>query len=112
MLLECVCNRFDAFTCGQNPPDFLLGVVRKDGSTWSLANAFEKPVKLDREGGYMEASVAALDSYWGKLTKVYGMEEIQPVALAVSDEVSLANLRTAVAENREQWIRKLLAQME
>jgi CRISPR system Cascade subunit CasC len=28
----------------QNPPDFVLGVTRKDGESWSLAIAFEKPI--------------------------------------------------------------------
>ena len=30
----------------QNPPSFLLAVVRRDGNSWSLANAFENPFRL------------------------------------------------------------------
>lgn len=53
----------------QNPPDFLMAVVRDAGS-WSLANAFSKPVK---EGGDLIGdSIAALVDYWNKLNEFYG----------------------------------------
>lgn len=58
----------------QNPPDFIMAVVRNSG-TWSLANAFARPV---REGGDLVAdSVAVLVAYWEKLKAAYGSDEIQ-----------------------------------
>lgn len=54
-----------------NPPSLVFVVVRKSG-LWSLANAFEKPVRADSQHGLIGGSVAALDSYWGKLVKGYG----------------------------------------
>lgn len=41
----------------------------------SLANAFEKPVKSDREGGFREPSAAALNTHWNSLNTSYGLEE-------------------------------------
>ena len=58
----------------QNPPSFALAVTRKDGMSWSLANAFEKPVRTAFEGGFVKNSIEAADAYWGKLSKIYGDE--------------------------------------
>lgn len=55
----------------QNPPDFVLAVVRENG-TWSLANAFARPVPVREGGDLMADSIAALVDYWGKLKRFYG----------------------------------------
>jgi CRISPR system Cascade subunit CasC len=99
-------------SAAQNPPDFLLGVVRKDGASWSLANAFEKPVKADWDGGYLTLSIAALDAYWGRLSKIYGSDAIHPVALALDENAPLKILKETLVENREAWIQQILAGLE
>jgi CRISPR system Cascade subunit CasC len=38
----------------------------------SLANAFERPVKADREGGYLANSIKHLCDYWQRLHEAYG----------------------------------------
>lgn len=96
----------------QNPPDFLLAVVRKDGESWSLANAFEKPVKAGRDGGYLAPSLAALDSYWGRLVKAYGSDGVKPIALALDEDAPLSNLKSALVDNREAWIQAIMAGLE
>lgn len=96
----------------QNPPDFVLGVFRKDGESWSLANAFEKPVKADREGGYLSPSIAALDAYWGRLNKVYGADGAYPVALVLDDAAPVERLKDVLVENRSAWIQRMLAGLE
>jgi len=85
----------------QNPPDFLLGVVRKDGQSWSLANAFETPVKIGRDGGLMSASIQKLNEYWTKLNKVYGGDGITTATLSVDGD-----------ENMNGWVTKLLGPLE
>ncbi len=55
----------------QNPPDYVLAVVRKSG-LWSLANAFVKPVFPGQCGDLVARSVAALEGYWARLEKAYG----------------------------------------
>lgn len=96
----------------QNPPDFLLGVVRKDGAAWSLANAFETPVKADKDGGYLKPSIRALDAYWGRLTKIYGAQGVAPAVLCLPEDAPLENLKGAVQDNREEWITALLKGLE
>lgn len=56
----------------QNPAGFARVLVRNDGFPWSLANAFQRPVFFGREGSLEERSIAELDAYFSKLTKVYG----------------------------------------
>jgi CRISPR system Cascade subunit CasC len=85
----------------QNPPDFMLGVVRKDGQSWSLANAFETPVKSTSEGGLMSASIKKLNEYWGKLSKVYGGDGITSAELSLDGD-----------DNMEGWLKKLLGSLE
>ncbi len=96
----------------QNPPDFVLGVVRKDGESWSLANAFEKPVKARRDGGYLSNSIEALDTYWGRLVKIYGDDKLSPAALIINEEAVLKNLKDTIKPNREKWVESLLAGLE
>lgn len=92
----------------QNPPDFLLGVARVDGESWSMANAFEKPVRAEREGGYLAPSIAALDTYWGRMMKAYGGEGVTPLVLALDENAPLKQLKDASVTNREAWIAGLL----
>ncbi|HVN56602.1 MAG TPA: type I-E CRISPR-associated protein Cas7/Cse4/CasC [Anaerolineaceae bacterium] len=96
----------------QNPPDFLLGVVRTDGESWSLANAFEKPVKPGREGGYLAPSLAALDGYWGRLETIYGGTGVNAAALTLEEDAPLENLKGALVANREEWIGHIIAGLE
>lgn len=88
----------------QNLPDFLLGVVREDGQAWSLANAFETPVRPNREGGLVRPSVERLDDYWGRLAKVYGGQGLHPVALALSNDLQLTNLMPALTPSLDAWV--------
>ncbi|MDI7276196.1 MAG: type I-E CRISPR-associated protein Cas7/Cse4/CasC, partial [Anaerolineae bacterium] len=76
-----------------NAPSLALGVVRRDGLAWSLANAFERPVLPDREGGYVRPSARALDAYWARLCRAYGDAALAAVGvLAVDDGLELPNL--------------------
>lgn len=96
----------------QNPPDFVLGVVRADGESWSLANAFEKPVKAGRDGGYLNGSIESLDKYWGRLVTIYGDGNFTPAALALDEDAPLNNLKESSQPSREKWVESLLAGLE
>jgi CRISPR system Cascade subunit CasC len=97
----------------QNPPSFLLAVIRNGGTGWSLANAFEKPVRAGRNGGLVEPSVQALDAYWGRLTKAYGTASIAATAaLAVDDGLEITALKSSQAVDLEAWIEAVIGQVE
>ena len=96
----------------QNPPDFVLGVVRSDGESWSLANAFEKPIKPGRDGGYLNGSIASLDQYWGRLVKMYGDGNFTPASLALDEDAPLTNLKESSQPSREKWVESLLVGLE
>jgi len=85
----------------QNPPDLMFGIVRQDGQSWSLANAFEIPVKSGRDGGLMSASIEKLKAYWEKLNKVYGSDGITSATLSLDGE-----------DNMDSWIGKMLGALE
>lgn len=81
-------------TAAHNPPSLVLAVVRRLGAPWSLANAFEHPVYPSRapEGGLVRQSIERLDTYWGRLKKIYGDEGLGPTAYVCLEEISLPNI--------------------
>jgi CRISPR system Cascade subunit CasC len=88
-----------------NPPSFLLAVVRRDGMGWSLANAFEQPVRPRGDGGLVAPSVTALDAYWERLCQVYGGGMLaRTAALALDPGLPLASLKEAQVKDMEAWI--------
>jgi CRISPR system Cascade subunit CasC len=88
-----------------NPPSFLLAVVRKDGMGWSLANAFERPVRPRGDDGLVAPSLNALDKYWGRLCQVYGTGTlVRSAALALDGELVLDSLKETQVQDLETWI--------
>jgi len=88
-----------------NPPSLSLAVVRRDGMGWSLANAFERPVRAEREGGLVAPSVAALDQYWGRMCDVYGTATLATIAaLLLEPDLPLDRLQDARVQNVDQWV--------
>lgn len=88
-----------------NPPSLLLAVVREDGMGWSLANAFERPVRPRGDEGLVAPSAAALDAYWGRLCQVYGTGRlVRAAALALDSDLPLQSLKDAQVESLETWI--------
>jgi len=88
-----------------NPPSLLLAVVRQDGMGWSLANAFEQPVRARRDSGLVTPSVEALDAYWGRLCQVYGTGMLVcTAALALDPNLALEALKEAQVDNLEDWV--------
>jgi CRISPR system Cascade subunit CasC len=72
----------------------------------SLANAFEKPVQADfKTGGFRETSITALNGYWDKIHRGYGLQE--RCAEFALDDVSLPNDITAKPSlpELENWVK-------
>lgn len=75
----------------QTPPSLILAIVREDGQAWSLANAFQKPVKHNEQHSILQNSIIELDQHWQRLNNVYGDPE-QPAkafALLVDQDCSI-----------------------
>jgi CRISPR system Cascade subunit CasC len=88
-----------------NPPGFLLTVVRQDGMGWSLANAFERPVYARGDSGLVAPSVEALDAYWGRLCQVYSTGTLVcTAALALDADLSLEHLAEDLVGTLDAWV--------
>ena len=108
-LLAVPTGKQNAFAA-QNPVSFAMAVVRDDGQSWSLANAFEKPVSSRQDSGWVRPSVAALDTYWDRLSAVYGMSGIKAVAaIALDSEPPLESLHEYLVGTLEEWVEAVMA---
>jgi CRISPR system Cascade subunit CasC len=88
-----------------NPPNFMLAAVREGSFGWSLVNAFERPVRPQAGSGLVAPSVEALDTYWQRLTEVYGTDSVVATsALVLDPELTLEALAADTAPNLDTWI--------
>ena len=78
----------------QDPPDFVMAVVR-DAGLWQLANAFAKPVRPTLQKDLVTASVEALDNYWGRLKLAYGEGALRETCAVCLVDADLKNLESA-----------------
>jgi CRISPR system Cascade subunit CasC len=91
-----------------NPPSFMLAAVREGSFAWSLANAFENPI-YPQHKGLVAPSVAALDTYWGRLATVYGTDSVQAVAsLPLDPKLTLNALEDVEVQTLDSWIATVL----
>jgi CRISPR system Cascade subunit CasC len=88
-----------------------LVVVRKSGC-WSLANAFEKPIRPTRENGLIENSMVALDAYWKNLIDVYGDEQILTKNYFTLSGEDLPNLNGARVKSKKELIERTRQALE
>jgi len=56
-----------------NPAD--LALVSFSDMPISLANAYEAPVRVTNNSGFLKPSLESLNTYWGKVHKGYGLSE-------------------------------------
>lgn len=91
----------------QNPPDAVFAVVRDKGAPVSLANAFAEPVRPTNEKSLMQTSVEAMDSYWGKLTRVYGESGIKTRPICLVDEAELTSLKEQNVPSFEELLKRV-----
>lgn len=91
-----------------NPPAAVLAVVRHKGMAWSLANAFEKPVRAG-EDGYVRPSARELARYFERISAVYGAETVAATAvLSGEEELELGTLQAAVAPTRKDFVTAIM----
>ena len=97
-------NTFAAY----NPPSLTLAVVRTGGMAWSLANAFERPIRPNLDSGYVTPSVKALDDYWQRLYDVYGADSVADYSvLALENELPLTALAGNQVANMQAFVQRV-----
>ena len=92
-----------------NPPSFVLAVVRRS-SFWNLANAFLKPVAPYGGEDLALRSIKALDSYWGKLARVYGDDAIIGKWSVSLDDDGVENLKSSAVPSVDALVQNVLAE--
>lgn len=71
----------------------------------SLANAFEEPVRCDRNGGFLKPSVTALTDYWSRIHTAYGLDETAR-AFSVQPGIELNGPALDSLAALEDWLAK------
>ncbi|MFZ2447150.1 MAG: type I-E CRISPR-associated protein Cas7/Cse4/CasC [Syntrophobacteraceae bacterium] len=94
----------------QNLPSFGLFVRRQGGVPISLANAFAKPVRPQKDDDDLVGlSVAALTRHWDALKTVYGAQGVQSTAcFHLQQEGRLNGLKDADKKNVSEAIKTVL----
>jgi CRISPR system Cascade subunit CasC len=67
-----------------NPPSLVFAVVRRTGLQ-NLANAFARPVYPRGQDDLIGASIIALDSFWHRLSAMYGVDGVEGAWVASTD---------------------------
>ncbi|MFN8465493.1 MAG: type I-E CRISPR-associated protein Cas7/Cse4/CasC [Caldilineaceae bacterium] len=96
----------------QNPTNLALALVRKDGKSWNLANAFEEPVRSRRDTGYIRPSIEALDAYWGELCRRRDDASFEAVSVMTDmarHEQALDQLAPYHKASMSAWVAAVLA---
>lgn len=71
----------------------------------SLANAFEKPIKADQQGGFRMPSAKELNDYWDKTHRGYGLDERCAEFSLESIELPDGMLGKESLPALEEWVR-------
>jgi CRISPR system Cascade subunit CasC len=66
----------------QNPPSYILTVVRPSGAPVSLANAFLKPVKPTSDSDLVDVSIERLDDYFRRVSAMYPAKGLRAISCA------------------------------
>ena len=91
----------------QNPPDAILAVVRENSTPMSFANAFATPIRPTQDKSLVQASVEALDNYWGKLAKVYGENGVKVRPICLVEEAKLEALKDQQVSSFGELVKKI-----
>jgi CRISPR system Cascade subunit CasC len=95
----------------QNPPSYIRVFIRSEGSPWSLANAFIKPIRVtdDEDADLITKSIVKLETYLAKLQNAYGKEGFEldcKTSVETDDGITLPTLLNEV----EAYLNKHLAE--
>jgi len=78
-----------------NKPSLVFVTVRTSGPV-SLANAFVRPIAPNSDESLVERSIAAMDTHYGRVVKMYGDGGLKKSAVCQLDGVKLEHLKDDV----------------
>ncbi len=96
-------------TAPNNLPDLAFAVVRAGGPGLSLANAFEKPVRENRNSGLLTPSAECLDAYFGRTTTLLDGADIVGGAALLPAETNAPHLLPYEVGRLSTWIEQVLS---
>lgn len=97
----------------QTPPALALAVVRSSGGGWSLANAFETPVRPSRDGGLIPPSVERLADTFTMLAENLQDGNTRTFALVLLPELHLKSLESSrVSGGCSVWSEAILTAVQ
>ena len=96
----------------QPPPALVMAVVREHGGGWSLANAFEAPVRPGREGGVIAPSVERLVDTYQCLSENLGDENAHAFVLTLQPGLNLKDLSGYRVVGRNAWAEAVLSALQ
>jgi len=91
-----------------NLPSAVMIVIRSSGQ-WSLANAFEKPVRTEASRSLLQGSIEELCSYYSQISNAYGNGHIKSAQICVIDKGAASTLAKSKDLTIVNSINELLA---
>lgn len=92
----------------QNWPSAIFAVVRKQSAPASLTNAFVTPIRPTGEKSLVQASIEAMDRYWGKLTRVYGANGVQARPICLVEETELTEIKDQQVPSFDELLSRVM----
>lgn len=86
-----------------NPPSFLMTVVRENAPCVSLANAFEMPVRPKARESLTAKSIEAMCDYYQRMESFFGTAAMATV-VNLEPAAKLDTLNAKTASTLEEWI--------
>lgn len=99
-------------TAAQNPPSYVLVVIRDRSMPVSLANAFLQPVQPRAQADLMDVSVKKLEEYFGNLGRMYGTEGIASAVACADRKLDAAPAGIDRVDSVAELVARALAHIE
>jgi len=91
-----------------NLPSAIMIVIRSSGQ-WSLANAFEKPIRTEASRSLLQGSIEELCSYYSQISNAYGNGYIKSAQICVIDKGAASTISSNKDLTKANSINELLA---
>lgn len=94
-----------------NLPSAVMVVIRSSGQ-WSLANAFEKPIRTESARSLLQGSIEELCNYYSQISKAYGKDSIKSAQICVIDKGATSTISSNKDITKVDSINDLLVNLK